>query len=132
MPGVVSVFPNNCRRLYTTHSWDFMGLLGEETMEIPGYSTKKTCLVDHKGKTRARDAALNAIQSPLLDIGIERATGIVWNITGGSDLTLYEGDYFSDAISVGSFHAVSHGIVVVSSVGNEGNRGSATYAQGNG
>ncbi|KVI03561.1 Cell division protein FtsZ [Cynara cardunculus var. scolymus] len=29
------------------------------------------------GKTRARDAALNAIQSPLLDLGIERATGIV-------------------------------------------------------
>ncbi|KAF8041911.1 hypothetical protein BT93_A0495 [Corymbia citriodora subsp. variegata] len=42
------------------------------------------------GKSRAKDAALNAIQSPLLDIGIERATGIVWNITGGSDLTLYE------------------------------------------
>lgn len=42
------------------------------------------------GKTRARDAALQAIQSPLLDIGIERATGIVWNITGGSDLTLFE------------------------------------------
>lgn len=33
---------------------------------------------------------MNAIQSPLLDIGIERATGIVWNITGGSDLTLFE------------------------------------------
>ncbi|KAA8549866.1 hypothetical protein F0562_001550 [Nyssa sinensis] len=43
-----------------------------------------------RGKTRARDAALKAIQSPLLDIGIERATGIVWNITGGSDLTLFE------------------------------------------
>ncbi|XP_076899661.1 cell division protein FtsZ homolog 2-1, chloroplastic-like [Bidens hawaiensis] len=42
------------------------------------------------GKTRARDAAFNAIQSPLLDIGIERATGIVWNITGGMDLTLLE------------------------------------------
>ncbi|XP_011000927.1 PREDICTED: cell division protein FtsZ homolog 2-1, chloroplastic-like isoform X3 [Populus euphratica] len=42
------------------------------------------------GKARARDAALNAIQSPLLDIGIERATGIVWNITGGTDLTLFE------------------------------------------
>ncbi|CAN0847017.1 Cell division protein FtsZ homolog 2-2, chloroplastic [Linum grandiflorum] len=42
------------------------------------------------GQTRARDAALNAIQSPLLDIGIERATGIVWNITGGKDLTLFE------------------------------------------
>ncbi|RWW26452.1 hypothetical protein BHE74_00005498 [Ensete ventricosum] len=46
-----------------------------------------------RGKTRARDAALNAIQSPLLDTGIERATGIVWNITGGSDLTLYEVSY---------------------------------------
>lgn len=46
------------------------------------------------GKTRARDAALNAIQSPLLDIGIERATGIVWNITGGSDLTLFEVSLF--------------------------------------
>ncbi|KAK9185650.1 hypothetical protein WN943_026008 [Citrus x changshan-huyou] len=42
------------------------------------------------GKSRARDAALNAIQSPLLDIGIETATGIVWNITGGTDLTLFE------------------------------------------
>ncbi|KAL2624196.1 hypothetical protein R1flu_008441 [Riccia fluitans] len=42
------------------------------------------------GKSRARDAALSAIQSPLLDVGIERATGIVWNITGGSDMTLFE------------------------------------------
>lgn len=40
MPGVVSVFPNLKRRLHTTHSWDFMGLVGEETMEIPGFSTK--------------------------------------------------------------------------------------------
>lgn len=37
-----------------------------------------------------------------------------------------QGDYFNDAISIGSFHAVSHGIVVVASVGNEGNPGSAT------
>ncbi|CAL5438925.1 unnamed protein product [Camellia sinensis] len=36
MLGVVSVLPNNRRTLHTTHSWDFMGLLGEETMEIPG------------------------------------------------------------------------------------------------
>lgn len=46
------------------------------------------------GKTRARDAALNAVQSPLLDIGIERATGIVWNITGGTDLTLFEVGFY--------------------------------------
>jgi hypothetical protein len=25
-----------------------------------------------------------------LDVGIERATGIVWNITGGKDMTLFE------------------------------------------
>lgn len=42
------------------------------------------------GKSRARDAALAATSSPLLDIGIERATGIVWNITGPADLTLFE------------------------------------------
>jgi cell division protein FtsZ len=42
------------------------------------------------GKTRARDAALAAVSSPLLDVGIERATGIVWNITGPPDLTLFE------------------------------------------
>ncbi|KAF5942311.1 hypothetical protein HYC85_019953 [Camellia sinensis] len=51
------------------------------------------------GKTRAGDAALNAIQSPLLDIGIERATGIVWNITGGSDLTLYEDDAMKNLVT---------------------------------
>ncbi|KAL5818882.1 hypothetical protein ACOSQ4_022724 [Xanthoceras sorbifolium] len=37
-----------------------------------------------------------------------------------------QGDYFSDAISIGSFHAASRGILVVASVGNEGNQGSAT------
>jgi len=42
------------------------------------------------GKSRAKEAAMSAIQSPLLDVGIERATGIVWNITGGSDMTLFE------------------------------------------
>lgn len=35
-------------------------------------------------------------------------------------------DYFSDAISIGSFHAVHRGIPVVASVGNAGSSGSAT------
>jgi len=42
------------------------------------------------GKTRARDAALAALSSPLLDVGVERATGIVWNITGPPDMSLFE------------------------------------------
>lgn len=42
------------------------------------------------GKDRAREAAFKAFQSPLLDTGIEQASGIVWNITGPSDMTLSE------------------------------------------
>lgn len=43
-----------------------------------------------KGKSRAQDAAVAAISSPLLDFPIKRARGIVFNIMGGSDLTLQE------------------------------------------
>ena len=43
------------------------------------------------GPTRARDAAEMAISSPLLeDVSINGATGILINITGGSDLALFE------------------------------------------
>eukprot|EP01026_Neomeris_dumetosa_P040043 TRINITY_DN3305_c0_g1_i8.p1 TRINITY_DN3305_c0_g1~~TRINITY_DN3305_c0_g1_i8.p1 ORF type:complete len:432 (-),score=74.38 TRINITY_DN3305_c0_g1_i8:86-1351(-) len=43
-----------------------------------------------QGKDRAKIAAQAAISSPLLDIGIDRATGIVWNITGPENMTLFE------------------------------------------
>ncbi|MEB3178991.1 MAG: cell division protein FtsZ [Nostocaceae cyanobacterium] len=42
------------------------------------------------GKSRAREAAVAAISSPLLECSIEGARGVVFNITGGSDLTLHE------------------------------------------
>ncbi|TAF06352.1 MAG: cell division protein FtsZ, partial [Nostocales cyanobacterium] len=42
------------------------------------------------GKSRAREAAISAISSPLLECSIEGARGVVFNITGGSDLTLHE------------------------------------------
>jgi cell division protein FtsZ len=42
------------------------------------------------GKSRAREAAIAAISSPLLECSIEGARGVVFNITGGSDLTLHE------------------------------------------
>ncbi len=42
------------------------------------------------GKSRAREAAMTAISSPLLEASIEGANGVVFNITGGSDLTLHE------------------------------------------
>jgi cell division protein FtsZ len=44
-----------------------------------------------RGNTRAIDAAKAAISSPLLeDLSIDGARGVLINITGGSDMTLYE------------------------------------------
>lgn len=42
------------------------------------------------GEDRARAAAEMAISSQLLDITIDGARGILFNVTGGSDLTLFE------------------------------------------
>jgi len=42
------------------------------------------------GKSRAREAATAAISSPLLESSIDGARGVVFNIRGGSDLTLHE------------------------------------------
>nr|WP_246559689.1 cell division protein FtsZ [Leptothoe kymatousa] len=42
------------------------------------------------GKSRAREAAIAAISSPLLETSIDGAAGAVLNITGGNDLTLHE------------------------------------------
>ncbi len=49
------------------------------------------------GETRAQDAARLAISSPLLDISMDGAKGVLLNITGGNDLALSE---ISDAADV--------------------------------
>ena len=51
------------------------------------------------GESRAIDAAHIAIASPLLDIDINGARGVLFNITGGLDLTLYEVNEAADIIS---------------------------------
>ena len=43
-----------------------------------------------KGDERAREAAEKAISSELLDITIDGARGILFNVTGGPDMTLFE------------------------------------------
>ncbi|XP_042495600.1 subtilisin-like serine-protease S isoform X1 [Macadamia integrifolia] len=235
MPGVVTVFPNLKRRLHTTHSWDFMGLINDEEMEIPGYSTKNQenviiGFIDTgiwpeapsfndrgmpsvpsrwKGKCEAGEAfnvsscnrkligaryylsgydaeedsaTTLTFRSPRDSSGHGSHTASIaagryvpnmnynglaaggarggapmariavyktcWDsgcydvdllaafddaIKDGVDILSLslgpdfpQGDYFNDAISVGSFHASTHGIPVVSSVGNEGTQGSAT------
>src|SRR3989339_20499 len=42
------------------------------------------------GENRATEAAEQAISSPLLEETITGAKGVIFNVTGGSDLTLYE------------------------------------------
>ncbi len=42
------------------------------------------------GQNRAAEAARSALASPLLDVSIKGSTGIVFNITGGPSLTLFE------------------------------------------
>ncbi|KAG9456595.1 hypothetical protein H6P81_001103 [Aristolochia fimbriata] len=244
MPGVVSVFPNLKRKLHTTHSWDFMGLMKDDTMEILGFSTKNqenviigfidtgiwpespsfsdahmppvpsrwngkcqtgeafnasTCnrkligaryyVNGYEGEEQSNvkeaksdsDNVVNfrssrdssghgshtastasgryvdnmnfnglaaggarggapfsriAVYKTCWDSGCYDADllaafddaikdGVdILSLSLGPDAP--QGDYFNDAISVGSFHAASHEILVVSSVGNDGGEGSAT------
>jgi len=51
------------------------------------------------GENRAQKAARAAISSPLLDISIEGAKGILFNIMGGNDLTMTEVDEAARLIS---------------------------------
>src|SRR5947208_14085005 len=51
------------------------------------------------GDTRALDAAQLAIASPLLDIDISGARGVLFNITGGMDLSLFEVNEATDVSS---------------------------------
>ena len=44
------------------------------------------------GEGRAEQAAKSAVSSPLLDVSIEGATGILFNVIGGRDLTMREVD----------------------------------------
>jgi cell division protein FtsZ len=51
------------------------------------------------GENRAQTAARAAVSSPLLDISIEGAKGILFNIVGGKDLTMSEVDEAAKIIS---------------------------------
>ena len=42
------------------------------------------------GQNRAIDAAKEALSSPLLDVSIDGSKGVLFNIVGGSSLTLFE------------------------------------------
>jgi hypothetical protein len=50
------------------------------------------------GKMRAKEAAVAAISSPLLDFPIMKAKGVMFNIVGGRDLSLQEVDAAAEII----------------------------------
>ncbi len=51
------------------------------------------------GENRAQMAARAAVSSPLLDLSIEGARGVLFNIAGGADLTMFEVDEAAHIIS---------------------------------
>jgi cell division protein FtsZ len=50
------------------------------------------------GQNRAVDAAKEALASPLLDVSIEGSKAVLFNVVGGSSLTLYEVNQAADVI----------------------------------
>ena len=51
------------------------------------------------GQSRAAEAAKAALASPLLDVSVNGATGVLFNITGGPSLTLFECNEAAQVIS---------------------------------
>jgi cell division protein FtsZ len=51
------------------------------------------------GENRAVIAAQQAIESPLLEVSIDGARGVVFNITGGSDLSMHEVNEAAEVIT---------------------------------
>lgn len=52
-----------------------------------------------KGDNRAVEAAQLAVSSPLLEVSIEGARGVLFNVIGGSDLAMYEVDQAAQFIA---------------------------------
>ena len=67
-----------------------------------------------QGEGRAIEAARTAINSPLLEATITGASGVIFNVTGGNDLTLYEVNEAAEVIysSVDSEANIIFGAVV--------------------
>jgi cell division protein FtsZ len=51
------------------------------------------------GQSRAAEAAKAALASPLLDVSVTGASGVLFNITGGPSLTLFECNEAAQVIS---------------------------------
>lgn len=68
------------------------------------------------GENRATEAAKKAVSSPLLETSIDGAHGVLMNITGGSNLSLYEVQEAADIVTSAADQEVN---VIFGSVINE-------------
>jgi cell division protein FtsZ len=73
------------------------------------------------GENRAAEAAKQAISSPLLETNVDGATGVLLNITGGSDLGLFEVNEAAEIVQSASAadSNIIFGAVVDDSLGDE-------------
>lgn len=71
-PGIINIDYADIQTILSNTGSAFMGI---------GHAT---------GENRGKDAALEAINSPLLDIAIDGAKGVLFAISGGDDLTMSE------------------------------------------
>ena len=81
MPGLINVDFADVRTIMTDAGSALMGI---------GFGT---------GEGKASSAARSAIASPLLEVSIEGAKGILFNVTGGPDLSMFEVDEAAKIIS---------------------------------
>lgn len=73
------------------------------------------------GQNRAVDAAKSALSSPLLDVSMDGATGVLFNVTGGSDLSLFEVNNAAEVIqkAVSPDANIIFGVVLNPALGND-------------
>jgi cell division protein FtsZ len=73
------------------------------------------------GDNRAAEAARSAVSSPLLEASIEGATGILLNVTGGSDIGLFEVNEAAEVVTGAADQNanVIFGAVIDDSLGDE-------------
>ncbi len=91
MPGLINVDFNDVKTIMTESGTALMGI-GESS-----------------GENRAAMAARSAISSPLLDISINGAKGILYNVIGGPDMTMNE---IADASEIISSNADSDANII--------------------
>lgn len=73
------------------------------------------------GQNRAKDAAREALSSPLLDVSVNGAKGVLLNIAGGSSLSLFEVNDAAEIVrqSVDPDANVIFGVVLDPNMGND-------------